>query len=300
MSNSNKEYRSKSYAEEAANDNSLFSAWTKKWGIHIRPWYAMDKLKFSFVDVGKAGKGDSFDICMDVIKFGFPCFKKWANDILSPTGRFERILASEAKAGEQYPKYYKYVTGDKGTKSIGICNSRNGGYVINASTIKDGRVIHANIPLDFGDLQIIAENFVRSYAEREAQLNNIRRNAEERVSYPFHDPDASTEKPVITDGYKENADSINTSIAPKEEPANETFAMKITLSELPVKLENEFMFKGVNEAGNDVELFVTNAALCGEQKGTWQRLADMLKDKKISITFIVKEVDGKIMIEKIA
>lgn len=302
-----KEYRTESYAEEAAKDNSLFSAWTRKWGLHIRPWYSMDKLKFSFVEVGKAGKGDSFDICMDVTKYGFPCFKKWVNDILSPASRFERVLSNELKAGEQFPKYYKFVTGDKGDKSIGICNSKNGGYVINASINKNGKRINANIPVDFGDLVIIAHNFLESYEERERELSLIRKNAEKNFSKHYEDPDEPVENPVISDETMEDAkqidESINTPVETSKEESKENVLseMKVSLAGLPEKLDGEFCFDAINkETGSNIKLYVPNSVLTGEQKDTWKNLSEALKTRRVAITFFVKTTNDKVIIEKIA
>lgn len=302
-----KKYREISYAESAAKDNSIFTAWTRKWGIHVRPWYAMDKLKFSFVDVGKSGKGDSFDICMDIVKYGFPCFKKWVNDILSPTRRFEMILAQEAKEGEQYPKHYKYVTGNKGDKSIGICNSKNGGYVINASINKKGKRIIANIPVDFGDLMMLAQNFLDSYEERASYLTEIRKEAEINLAKYYEDPDNTSDKPVIADETMEDAKQIDESANKpqiKEEPKTDDDTltqMKVSLSGLPEKLTGEFVFNAINkDTGSDIKLFVTNAVLTGEQKETWKNLSEALKTRRVAITFLVRTNDNKVMIEKIA
>lgn len=295
-------HRQISYAEAAAKDNSLFTIWTDRWGMHVRPWYSMDRLMFSFVEVGTAGKGNSFDICMDVIKFGFPCFKKWAEDILSPTGRFERIMAGESKAEEQYPKYYKYTTGVDGSKTIGICNSRKGGrYVINASVTKDGKRVFANIPVDFGDLVILAENFKRSYEAREMELVKIREEAEKAKSVHYTDLDASDKRPVVPNVEDElaqqnttlnkSSDSTNVNNNVGMTNASEITQMRVKVSK-PVKLEGEFMFEGLTcDTKERVELFVSNKTLKGSQKEQWGRLNDMLKKDNVTITFNVIDAD---------
>lgn len=303
-----KKYREISYAEQAARDNSIFSAWTRKWGIHVRPWYKMDKLKFSFVDVGTSGKGNSFDICMDVIKFGFPCFKKWANDILSPSGRFEKMMALDAKDGEQFPKRYKYVTGEKGDKSIGICNGKNGGYVINASSMVNGKRVNANIPVDFGDLTVLAQNFENSYKGREEEISKLRKEAEENITKQYKDEDGAANRPIIADEEMENAKQIDASVTSKnthteekkDTQENVSIPMKVSLSGLPTKLDGEFCFDAINkETGSNIKLYVTNKVLSGEQKDTWANLSNTLKERRVAITFLVKMGD-KIMIEKIA
>ena len=269
-------YREISYAEAAAKDNSLFSAWTRKWGMHVRPWYNMDKLKFSFVEVGKSGKGDSFDIYMDIIKYGFPCFKKWANDILSPSGRFERIMNHERQQNEKYPKAYKYTTGEKGNKSIGICNSTNGGYCINASISKDGKNVYANIPVDFGDLQILAQAFTDSYAEREIYLRELRKKSESEFSKHYEDTDTSTS--VLEDA--ELIKSDNTDI------------MTATIG-LPEKGNGEFIFKGTDKDDKPVILHVANVTMKGEQKDKWNKLAENLKISYQTVDFKITSYEDK-------
>ena len=180
-------YRTQSYVAEAASNNSIFSIWTKTWGLHIYPWYSADKLKFSFVEVGKNGKG--FDIYMDTIKFGAPCFYKWAKDILNPNRKFESILNNEKQAGEKYPKAYKFITGNNGNKSIGICNSQNGKYCINGTVKDENGQKYANIPIEFSDLEMLADFFLHSYSKRMVQLETIRERAEVERSQYFKDTD---------------------------------------------------------------------------------------------------------------
>ena len=131
--------RTKSLIEEQMEDNSLLTIWTQKWGLIIRPWYSADKLVFSFVEKGQKGAG--FDVFMDIQKDGTTCFDDWAYDITHDR-RAESILYKEKQSGQQYPMHYKYVTGEKGDKSVGICNSRNGsGYVINAAVPDQAKAV---------------------------------------------------------------------------------------------------------------------------------------------------------------
>lgn len=178
----NENRRSVSMVQEQMEKNVLFELWTQTWGVKVYPWYAVDKLKFSFIEKGQEGKGKSFSICMDANREGINCFSNWAYDILHDR-RFESVLAAEAKNNEKYPKYYRYVTGDNAEKSIGVMNSSKGGYCLNASIPgPDGKKIFANIPLGFHDLRILAERFERSYQTRLDQLEEIRVQAEKRIS----------------------------------------------------------------------------------------------------------------------
>ncbi len=301
-------YREMSYAEEAAKDGSIFSAWTRTWGLHIRPWYDKDKLKFSFVEVGQKGKGKSFDIYMDIIKYGFPCFKKWANDIKSPSRRFERILAAEAEAGEKYPKAYKYVTGEKGNKTIGICNSTNGSYCINASIMTDKGTVYANIPVDFGDLELIVDAFNQGYAGRLVELEEYRFEKSEELAKYYEDHDNVSDKAVIADQFEVPAESIQTAEPAEEFPAEDSLQntaeeseVKMTVSVgYPEKEDGEMVFNGTDKGtGKDVSLYVKNETMLGEQKEKWSLLAAVLKEGRRTVTFIV-EPGEKIFIKKIA
>ncbi|MBP3784495.1 MAG: hypothetical protein J6I68_14715 [Butyrivibrio sp.] len=168
--------RTISHIEEQMTSNAIFDTWTQNWGIKVYPAYGIDKLKFSFIEKGASGKGKSFDIYMECLRDGAQCFDNWAYDILH--GRMERILANEKQAGEKYPKAFKYTTGENAEKSIGIMNSTNGGYCINASVPgEDGKKIFCNIPISFHDLRHIAERYVVSYQKRKDELEQIREKA---------------------------------------------------------------------------------------------------------------------------
>ncbi len=172
--------RNVSLIESVMRDNSIFALWTQTWGLIVRPCYQIDRLKFSFIEKGAEGKGKSFDIYVEALKFGAACFDNWAYDVLH--GRFERILAAEKTAGEKYPKAYKYVTGENAEKSVGIMNSTNGGYCINAMVPgEDGKKVYANVPVSFHDLRLLAQNYVKSYESRRDELEKIRLAAEAEI-----------------------------------------------------------------------------------------------------------------------
>ena len=187
--------KKKSNLEQMAEQNAIFDMWTSTWGIKVYPAYGIDKLKFSFIEKGANGKGKSFDIYMNVEKDGAQCFDNWAYDILH--GRFERVMMAEKQAGETYPKTYKFLTGQTAEKSIGIMNSKNGGYCINAFVPgKDGKKIFANVPIGFHDLRHIAMRYIASYEERRMELEKIRRMAETEQARFIKDVDEPMEAPM--------------------------------------------------------------------------------------------------------
>ncbi len=176
--------RKKSQIEENMSKNVIFETWTQTWGLKVYPAYGIDRIKFAFIEKGTGGKGKSFEICIECLQNDTHCFDNWAYDILH--GRFERILANEKQAGEMYPRAYKYITGENGQKSLGIMNSTNGGYCINAPVLgKDGnpvkdrwnKIIYVNIPVSFHGLRHIAERYLVSYRDRKKELEQIRKAA---------------------------------------------------------------------------------------------------------------------------
>ncbi|SFU91146.1 hypothetical protein [Butyrivibrio sp. M55] len=167
--------------EEQMKDNAILDVWTNIWGLKVYTVYPIDKLRFSFIEKGANGKGKSFDIYMDCLRDGTQCFDNWAYDILH--GRMQRILADEKQNGEEYPKAFKYTTGENAEKSIGIMNSRNGGYCINGSVPGDGnKKLFCNIPISEHDLRRIAERYTISYQKRKDELEQMREKAAKEQS----------------------------------------------------------------------------------------------------------------------
>jgi hypothetical protein len=215
-------YREISSVEEDAKEGLLYQCWKQDWGLKISTWYGMDKIKFSFIEVGAGGKGKSFNIFMPTIKDDATCFDNWAHDIMDDIGvqSIRTVLAAESKAGEKYPKYYKFITGENGEKSLGICNSTKGGYCINASITRPTgendekgnpkyKKDFCNISISYYDLRRIAERYLRTYEERREELEEMRiqaikessRPRKEKSNAPIEEvaPEAKPETPEKTD-----------------------------------------------------------------------------------------------------
>ena len=91
---------------------------------------------------------------------------------------------------------------------------------------------------------------------------------------------------------------VNITVA-QQSPAS--YKLKVTLAELPEKQTDGFIFNGFcKDKGGNVSLFAPKEIMLGEQKNKWSRLADMLKDEKVTIMFMVSDKDNKTIIEKIA
>lgn len=169
--------RTMSHVEEAARKGSFMDLFGQDWCLSVYPAFALDKLKFSFYRKGKAGQG--FDIYMDVVKFGAPSFDAWAYDALH--GVMQRALAKEKAEGEQYPKTYSYVTGENGSKTLGIANARKEGLLLlNAGTIgPDGKKVYANVQCTFADIRRLSADVTDAYASRRRELLKLALKASE-------------------------------------------------------------------------------------------------------------------------
>lgn len=261
-SNNEKKYREISPVEEDAREGLLFKSWKSDWGLKVSTWYGMDKIKFAFIEIGAGGKGRSFDVFMPTIKDDSVCFDNWAHDMLNDLGvqDIRAVLAAESKAGEKYPKYYKFITGDNGEKSIGICNSTKGGYCINGSITRatgkkkaDGspeyKTDFANIAISYYDLRRIAERYMATYEERRAELEELRIQG-------------------IKDSYKNHKEKSED--APKQEEKPEKEAPKDEPKKPRTKVENT-----------------------DEREEVYQMFSDGTKCFDLYLTSGTKEVKGK-------
>lgn len=155
--------------EKMARDGAFREQFGGEWFCKIKPAYGtegkgIDKVIFSFVKKGTAGK-EFFDIYQDI-----DYFDCWCDDILAD--KFLDKLIEESKAGEKYPKYYRYITGKDGEKSVGFMLSRTGGPMVNASVKEQGKkAVYANVPLEYWWLKSLAKQFKRTVAPRFAELD---------------------------------------------------------------------------------------------------------------------------------
>ncbi len=198
--------------EMMAKANVIFEVWTAKWGLKVYPAYGIDKLKFSFIEVGAKGNGKSFDIYMATEKDGADCFDNWAYDILH--GQFQRQLEKEEAALLIFPKAYLYVTGEKRDKCIGIMNSTKGNaqYCIYANVDRnDGERRKAYIPVSAHDLRRLVERYKSSYATRKKELEFIRQKAEKAQAQWYQN--AAIDEPSVS----EDAEASTDEVVPKGE-----------------------------------------------------------------------------------
>lgn len=126
------------------------------WFVRIYPCLQIGKYKFSFAKKGQKGKG--FDVYMDIEDL-----ELWVDDILDVSKTLLKTITAEKAAKEQYPKTYKYVTGENGSKSIeiGASSSEKGFAVLNASGMVESKKQFANVPVDYIWLRKFAKEFRR-------------------------------------------------------------------------------------------------------------------------------------------
>lgn len=198
------EYRNRSYAEENASAGVLFSAWTQKWGLKVYPWYGMDKIKFSFIEKGAKGKGNSCDICIHTIKdyaFTFEDLKhEVLHDIRTPYD-FLQVMTQEKehpvinpKTKSQIPGRYKFITGKNGEKYVGIMPSNDGkGFVICGQAVINGKYVHPMLKVSYYDIYNIVKAYDETYEERRQELKKMRldgiRELESHYSKQDYDDD---------------------------------------------------------------------------------------------------------------
>ncbi len=293
MAEQEKKYREKSYIQESVEEGLLFGpAWTKGWGLKVSTWYGMDKIKFAFIEKGSKGKGKSFDVFVNTCKdfsFDFETFvHEFLHDIKTPYDFFA-IMEAEKKSGKEDPTRYLFRTGEKGEKSVGICNSSRGGYCIKGTS---GKAV-AYIPVSYYDLYRIVERFVETYEERKNQLSDMRIGAiatnEERFKKAGNlieeDPDNGASEDFAPSNNTEHEDECNTNhntvsenTAPEAEapskvqmpaeiPKNEIPSVHVTTSSpITVKQNGDYSFSALKDDGTEIDMIIPAAIIAAQAK----------------------------------
>ena len=275
--------KDKSYIQKSAEKGAFMTLWGKTWGLSVYPAYGIDKVKFSFIEVGAEGKGKSFDIYVDTVRDGAQCFDNWAFDILNDR-RFERVLAEEAKAGNKYPVAYKYVTGENGEKGVGICNSTAAGKYSFQGEIPgaDGKKVYANVQCNFNDLRRLAENFVKSYEARREEYKRDEAVEKESPQPAASKPAASAPAPVPA---KENAAPKKAASEEKPEAAKKkaiiatmTIRVKTLTPITSMKNGKDLAIQAVTEGGETKNILFLQDVTKKVEAGRWSAF---LKNTKI-------------------
>lgn len=186
MANSNESRDSKLRA--MIKNGSFAEQFTQNgWFVKIKPALSIDRVCFSFVKKGSNGK-ESFDIYMAAERFIL-----WCEDIKDRV--MLKVITEEKKAGEKYPKTYKYITGSNGEKSVGICpsTSESGFATINGTIVKDGKKIYANVPVDYFWLRDMARRFLNISIYWENEIANLAIETMKSNSARYKDADTEEE-----------------------------------------------------------------------------------------------------------
>lgn len=192
MSNNSKEPRKLSRRQDLANEGTINAQYTQNaWFVKVKPAFSIHKILIDFVEKGKNGSGFGIYVDLDL-------FDNWMDDVLSRT--FARMLRAEAESGEKYPKYYKYVTGENGEKSVGFANStgKSGGYVINGSTVVNGSRVFANVPVDYNWLATTAKYYKACVKEAQVFEALARTIVEASQKYHQETPDDQVDREAPT------------------------------------------------------------------------------------------------------
>lgn len=118
------------------------------WFVKIYPVLSIDKVKFSFAEKGKKGKG--FDVYVDT-----PVFLLLCRDILS--GRLWKLIEADKS---DYPSAWNYRTGQNGTKELHLGKGKRGVVLQGRYNGGDEGGKCGFIPLSCEDLRIMAELFL--------------------------------------------------------------------------------------------------------------------------------------------
>lgn len=293
------------------------------WFVKIKPIFSLDKknefaynrpsILFSFVEKGKKGAG--FDIYMDM-----DVFDLWADDVLDITRTFVKTIEAESNSGEKYPKAYKYVTGTNGEKSVGFCKSTvNGAFAtINGCTVKDGKKVFANVPVDYNWLRICMKWYRRvtapyfnmmAYVTRQHMVTEWYKPQEDETEEFRSDVETSSDhsnKPKSGGKQNQPVNSPQASNKPANEadtkpsPYKSVEVVTTTLLQAYGKKGN-LCFKGITKDNKDLAFVVIPTEVDGKYLKEWEKFyADASKNTKVRTTLLYIPINGKNLLKGIA
>lgn len=282
---------SKALCIQYAEEGILGSAYTEdKWFVKLKPILSLDgknefaknrpSILFAFVEKGKQGNG--FDIYVDIDRFD-----NWADDVLSVNERFKKIIEMERQNKVQYPTTYKYITGSNGEKSVGFAPANKGFAVINGMTIKDGKKVYANIPVDYDWIKTVFKKYrrvSRAYLEMLAQQtlkNSVAQWKKPQNENDMQEPEPGTTKVSVSEN------SLSESVPEKEEPpvSEPSYAsQKLTVKNTtPLKKLNNgggFALQGkINGNGETKNIIFLNDSINKMEPGKWENFSKAVSSK---------------------
>lgn len=249
---------------EWADEGIIAAQYTLKgWFVKVKPVFSLDgknsfaagkpSVLFSFVEKGKKGSGFDVYVDMDV-------FDLWADDVLDVTHTFKKTIEAEKAAGKQYPETYKYVAGKNGEKSVGFCPSTaNGAFAtVNGVTVKDGKRVYANVPVDYNWLRTTMKWY-------------------RRVTAPYFAMVAETTRKNMVSNWRKSEDKDTASARPtnvaQNPPQNiqsaSNQALNVARAEIPVTQENPPRNAYENAKKYNVEVSTSTLLLSYGQDGKY-------------------------------
>lgn len=290
------------------------------WFVRIYPCLQIGKYKFSFAKKGQKGKG--FDVYMDIEDL-----ELWVDDILDVSKTLLKTITAEKATKEQYPKTYKYVTGENGSKTIGIgaSSSEKGFAVLNASGMVESKKQFANVPVDYIWLRKFAKEFRRETCGyfREMTELTLKVSASLRNDADDDDMDSQTEScliskptdkelgPTKTQSAMEPSDDTpkheSAQAQPQEQPASapvdtKPFCeyLKSTTKLLPLNNNpNILVIKGINKANVEriIYFMPQECSAAGNEFDNFKQMAEQRTNVGFHI-LISPDPNGKLRFTK--
>lgn len=256
MGTRKKNRREKSKRREMAEKGILMEAYSTTSFVKVYPALGIDKIKFSFVDIGTNGKG-GYDIFVDTDSFDILC-----DDILSK--ELKRSLLAEKKTKENpYPCSWEFRTGDFGEMEIKISKGMKSEVNIYGKFQKNIK----NIPISYEKLCIMAKYF-------------------RRISTPYFD--------MLTDltiqGMKENEKYFKQQEENEEKIIPMTFT---TMSEIKHLQDNMYCMKVADKNKTMTKLYFNESSINALGAEKWNDLLARTKTTKLVLNILARENRGE-------
>ena len=282
------EGRKESRRRSMAKNGCLIEVFTQKSFLKVYPCFGIDRVKFSFADIGTKGKG--FDIYIELDDFDLLC-----DDILDRTLQ-RKLLSEKATPENKYPCSWQYVTGNNAEKNIRISKGMKSEVNIHGKVGKEMK----NIPMSYDTLRTMAKYFRRVAAGHfemltKLTLEGIDSNA--KMLSGLSDSDTTGQNPaedprLSVSDTAEQPYSENQVVKPAgaaQSSAKVSFKTKGNIKQVKEAL---FFVPVINrENKNETNLFFNKESI--ESLGAkWNELKKAIKKGPVLLNAIVHEKDG--------
>lgn len=273
------------YFDEA----QIMTAYTlNSWFVTVAPWFEGDKMLFSFVKKGTAGK-NPIKVYVSLRKF-----EKLIEDIES--GKFSEVLAKDTK--DDNPSAWTYRTGNKGSKNLAIglgkANDKTGKRNICIHGYDAGLKANADVPVSWDDILELKDNYRLIVGPKpidncwHKMLWEAFWNAYEKKKKYFEDEDMDdTEETVSDEPTAENLTETHTE--PKNEPSIEKESTQSVILKSYKKEGDVISFESL-VADKPAILRVNSADMSGKDNAAWKKASKELSDGEAKIVLNLRHV----------